>query len=262
MKVTIGLAQTCHPDDGDVVALVERWASDAKRQGVDLLVFPESLMTRYELALGQLEAEAQPLDGPFASAMNDIARHAGLWMVYTVNEKNPSTLKPFNTAVVVDDGGCVRGAYRKVHLFDAGPHRESDRMSAGDTIFRPIDTPFGKLGVGICYDLRFPELARRQAIEGAEILVYPAAWVDGAGKKRQWETLLAARAIENELFAVGVCRADDGYIGSSLVAAPDGTALVEGGDGEELRLCELDTDELKSLRENMPIFEHRRPDIY
>ena len=156
----------------------------------------------------------------------------------------------------------MRGVYRKVHLFDAGPHRESDRMSAGDAIFRPIDTPFGKLGIGICYDLRFPELARRQAIEGAEILVYPAAWVDGAGKKRQWETLLAARAIENELFAVGVCRADDGYIGSSLVAAPDGTALVEGGDGEGLCVCELDTDELKSLRENMPIFGHRRPDIY
>lgn len=107
MKVTIGLAQTCHPDDGDVVGLVERWAFNAKRRGVDLLVFPESLMTRYELALGQFEAEAQPLDGPFASAMNDIARRAGLWMVYTVNEKNPDSLKPFNTAVVVDDGGYV-----------------------------------------------------------------------------------------------------------------------------------------------------------
>lgn len=262
MKVTIGLAQTCHPDDGDVVGLVERWAFNAKRRGVDLLVFPESLMTRYELALGQFEAEAQPLDGPFASAVNDIARRAGLWMVYTVNEKNPDSLKPFNTAVVVDDGGCVRGTYRKVHLFDAGPHRESGRMSAGDTIFRPIDTPFGKLGIAICYDLRFPELARRQAIEGAEILVYPAAWVDGAGKKRQWETLLAARAIENELFVVGVCRADDGYIGSSLVAAPDGSLLVEGSGDEGLYTCELDTESLEPLRENMPIFGHRRPDIY
>lgn len=262
MKVTIGLAQTCHPDDGDVIGLVERWALDAKRRGVDLLVFPESLMTRYELALGQFEAEAQPLDGPFARTVDDIARRTGLWMVYTVNEKNPDSLKPFNTAVVVDDEGCVRATYRKVHLFDAGPHRESDHMSAGDTILRPIDTPFGKLGIGICYDLRFPELARRQAIEGAEILVYPAAWVDGAGKKRQWETLLAARAIENELFAVGVCRADDGYIGSSLVAAPDGRVLVEAGSDEGLYLCTLDTDGLKPLRENMPIFGHRRPDIY
>lgn len=262
MKVTIGLAQTCHPDDGDVIGLVERWALDAKRQGVDLLVFPESLMTRYELALGQFEAEAQPLDGPFARTVDDIARRTGLWMVYTVNEKNPDSLKPFNTAVVVDDEGCVRATYRKVHLFDAGPHRESDRMSAGDTILQPIDTPFGKLGIGICYDLRFPELARRQAIEGAEILVYPAAWVDGAGKKRQWETLLAARAIENELFAVGVCRADDGYIGSSLVAAPDGRVLVEAGSDEGFYLCTLDTDGLKPLRENMPIFGHRRPDIY
>ena len=262
MKVTIGLAQTCHPDDGDVIGLVERWALDAKRRGVDLLVFPESLMTRYELALGQFEAEAQPLDGPFARTVDDIARRTGLWMVYTVNEKNPDSLKPFNTAVVVDDEGCVRATYRKVHLFDAGPHRESDRMSAGDTILRPIDTPFGKLGIGICYDLRFPELARRQAIEGAEILVYPAAWVDGAGKKRQWETLLAARAIENELFAVGVCRADDGYIGSSLVASPYGRGLVEAGSDEGFYLCTLDTDGLKPLRENMPIFGHRRPDIY
>ncbi len=108
MKVTIGLAQTCHPDDGDVIGLVERWALDAKRQGVELLVFPESLMTRYELALGQFEAEAQPLDGPFARTVDDIARRTGLWMVYTVNEKNPDSLKPFNTAVVVDDEGCVR----------------------------------------------------------------------------------------------------------------------------------------------------------
>ena len=86
--------------------------------------------------------------------------------------------------------------------------------------------------------------------------------MDGAGKKRQWETLLAARAIENELFAVGVCRADDGYIGSSLVAAPDGSLLVEGSGDEGLYICELDTDSLGPLRANMPIFGHRRPDIY
>ena len=266
MKVTIGLAQTCHPDDGDVIGLVERWALDAKRQGVDLLVFPESLMTRYELALGQFEAEAQPLDGPFARTVDDIARRTGLWMVYTVNEKNPDSLKPYNTAVVVDDEGCVRATYRKVHLFDAGPHRESDRMSAGDTILRPIDTPFGKLGIGICYDLRFPELARRQAIEGAEILVYPAAWVDGAGKKRQWETLLAARAIENQFF-LAACNScgtagETVFGGASRILGPRGELLAAAGAGEEIVTAALDFSVLAEVRNSINVFHDRRPELY
>ena len=94
MKVTIGLAQTCHPDDGDVIGLVERWALDAKRRGVDLLVFPESLMTRYELALGQFEAEAQPLDGPFARTVDDIARRTGLWRSTPSTRRTPIRSSP------------------------------------------------------------------------------------------------------------------------------------------------------------------------
>ena len=242
-----------------VVGPVRTGKSTFIRRFMELVALPEMWCCPYNNAA--FVQYAEPQGGETWRLLRDTARACGVWLVAgSVPERDGDAI--YNTCYVFDPQGTQQAKHRKVHLFDAGPHRESGRMSAGDVIFRPIDTPFGKLGIAICYDLRFPELARRQAIEGAEILVYPAAWVDGAGKKRQWETLLAARAIENELFVVGVCRADDGYIGSSLVAAPDGSLLVEGSGDEGLYTCELDTESLEPLRENMPIFGHRRPDIY
>lgn len=261
MEFMVGIAQTCHPDDGDVISLVDRFAEDAQAKGVDLLVFPESLMSRYEAELGDFLAESQLIDGQFAMAVNAIAAKHRLWIVYTMNELNPSG-KPFNTAIAVDAKGVVRGVYRKVHLFDSATTTESERMAASDTLFEPIHTPFGKLGMAICYDLRFPEVARTAALAGCDIMVYPSAWVDGIGKAAQWETLLSARAIENEMFVVGACRADKGYIGHSLVIAPDGVVLAKGGEGEELLIAQLDSQRLDRMRTAIPVFSHRRPDVY
>lgn len=262
MQVVIGLAQTKHPEDGDAVALVERFAGAAKARGVDLLVFPESLMSKYEQADESFCREAEPADGPYAQAIDGIAARHGLWIVYTLNEQNPDSGKPFNTAIIVDDQGCRRGIYRKVHLFDTDFTRESDRMHVGDALFEPIETPFGKIGLAICYDLRFPEQARAAALAGCDIMIYPAAWVDGKTKAEQWHTLLAARAIENEMFVVGVSRADDGYIGQSAVANPYGILVAAGGPGEELVTATIDVDERKDVYARMPVFDHRRVDIY
>lgn len=260
--LTIGLAQTKHPEDGDVVALVERFAAAAAERGVQLLVFPESLMSRYEQDAGAFVREAEPVDGPFASAVDRIAARYGIWIVYTLNELNPSGGKPFNTAIVVDEAGEKRGIYRKIHLFDTDFVQESSRMSAGDALFEPIDTPFGKLGLAICYDLRFPEQARAAALAGCDIMVYPAAWVAGNTKAEQWRTLLAARAIENEMFVAGVSRADDGYIGQSAVANPYGILIASGGPDEELVTCTIDVAMRKGVYERMPVFDHRRTDAY
>ncbi|MBQ3302659.1 MAG: carbon-nitrogen hydrolase family protein [Eggerthellaceae bacterium] len=261
MALRLGLAQSKHPDDRDVVALVDAFAERAVFEGVNLLAFPESLMSRYEQEAARFTAESQPVDGPFGEAVSEIAARRGLWIVYTMNEANPDHL-PFNTAVVVDDRGARRGVYRKVHLFDAQGYSESERMSAGDELFEPIETPFGKLGLGICYDLRFPELARRAALSGCDLLVYPSAWVAGNGKVRQWETLLAARAIENGIFVAGCCRADDGYVGHSCVFGPDGTLVAEGGEDEELLVANVDLEEINRVRTATPSLLHRRPDLY
>jgi len=261
MDFTIGLAQTCHPADGNVVALVDEFAAQAKERGVDLLVFPESLMSRYEAERADFLAESQPIGGPFTQSIDAIAAHYGLWIVYTMNEANPDGL-PFNTAIIADAQGQRRGFYRKVHLFDSATTQESERMAASDKLFEPIETPFGKIGLGICYDLRFPELALAAAMKDCEIMIYPAAWVDGQGKANQWKTLLAARAIENGMFVVGVCRADKGYVGCSRVVAPDGELLAQADSTEQLVVCSIDTQESARMRKAIPSLKHRRPEIY
>lgn len=278
---TLGLAQCCHPADGDVIALVDSWARRAQAASVDLLVFPESLMTPFDASADQFAQSAQPLDGPFCTAIDCIAARYGLWMIYTANERNEHN-RPFNTAVIVDDEGKRRAVYRKVHLFDTDFVRESKKVSAGDRLFKPIETPFGKIGLGICYDLRFPEQARAAALEMADIMIYPSAWVDGPLKVRQWRTLLAARAIENEMFVAGLSRCDRAfgraaldYAGNSCVFGPLGEELAKGGitedglDGatrsgaaEMLVIADIDLDEIARARASMPVFDHRRRDLY
>lgn len=261
MECTVGLAQTCHPHDGDVVALVKSYAIKAQKQGVDLLIFPESLMSVYESDKEQFLHEAEPIGGAFTQAVDEIARDYGLWMVYTINEYNPSG-NPFNTAIVVDNRGVRQGVYRKIHLFDTDFTHESDRMTAGDQLFEPIRTPFGVLGLAICYDLRFPEVARAAALAGCDLMIYPAAWVDGSLKADQWRTLLRARAIENAFFVAGVSRADKAYIGQSCIVDPQGVVLAAGGPDEALVVARITTELKAEVRKRMPVLDHRRGDVY
>lgn len=262
MKFKLGLAQVRHRADGDAIALAESVMVSAATQGVQLLVFPESFMSRYEADRAQFLAESEPIGGPFTQTMDALAARYGLWVVYTMNEARLEGSLPFNTAIVVDSQGVRRGVYRKVHLFDSSTTHESERMSAGDTLLAPIETPFCKLGVAICYDLRFPEVARSAALQGCELMVFPSAWVDGRGKARQWQTLLRARAIENEMFVAGVSRVDEGYVGRSCVFAPDGRALAQAGTETGLVCARIDMDKLARMREAIPVFDHRRPELY
>ena len=268
MAFKLGLAQCCHPSDADVLRMAGAWAARAKAAGVDLLVFPESLMTPFDSSADEFAAAAQPVDGPFCQGMDALAAKHGLWMVYTANERNEGA-RPFNTAVVVDDTGRKRAVYRKVHLFDTDFVRESDKVAAGSTLMRPVKAPFGTIGVGICYDLRFPELARAAALAGADLLVYPAAWVDGPRKVDQWRTLLCARAIENELFVAGLSRCDRAfgsagrdYAGHSCVFGPLGEELAHASLKEELLVADIDPDAIAAARAAMPVLAHRRPDAY
>ncbi len=276
MSFKLGLVQCCHPEDGDVLGMADRWMGEAARSGVDIVVFPESLMTPYELDAEAFARASEPIDGPFASGMLALAAKHGLWCVFTMNERGSgqgmpdgASGRPYNTAVVADSDGALRGAYRKVHLFDTDFTKESAKVTAGAELFAPIETPFCKLGLGICYDVRFPELARAAALEGCQLMLYPAAWVDGPGKVRQWKTLLSARAIENEMFVAGLSRCDRAfgtakrdYAGNSCVFGPLGEALVSAEVDEELLVAEIDLAAMEAACAAMPVLSHRRTDLY
>ena len=169
-----------------------------------------------------------------------------------------------------DKTGKIIAKHRKIHLFDIDvkdriTFKESDVLTAGDD-FTVADTEFGKIGIGICYDVRFVELARIMAENGASILFYPGAFNQTTGPAH-WELLFRSRALDNQVFCVGVAPAlnlDASYhsYGHSIVANPWGEVMVQAGEKEELLICEIDLSEIKKVREEIPVLKNKRKDLY
>ncbi len=166
----------------------------------------------------------------------------------------------YNTAYVIDKGEIV-GSYRKLHLFST--MREDQFLGAGDRSF-VVDTSVGKLGVAICYDLRFPELFRKLALEGAEIICLPAEWPKP--RQEHWKTLLRARAIENQLFVIAAnCCGVQGkldFTGLSQLISPLGNVLQIAGEENIELVAKFDFSEMEQYREKIDILNDRRADIY
>jgi deaminated glutathione amidase len=227
----------------------------------DLAVFPEFTMAPYD---SDLLAVAEPLDGPFVSAVAREARRRGTAVIIGVVERADGT-RVYNCAVAIDTAGKVIGRYRKIHLSDAFADRESDRVIAGD---QAVVVPIGSTPCGLitCYDLRFPELARALVDQGAQLLVVIAAWGVGPVKEEQWTTLVRARAIENTTWVVAVDKAyspgDRLGFGRSLVVDPYGVTRADLGPWATLHLADIDFAVTDTVRRALPALRHRRPDIF
>ena len=170
--------------------------------------------------------------------------------------------RTYNTAVLLDDQGAVCSIYHKTHVYDAFGERESDRIIPGEKLPEVIDTPLGKIALAICYDLRFPELARHAALAGCQLLIYPAAWVRGDHKALHWQTLLTARAIENGIFTAGCSYVDEKYLGESCIVDPYGETMAAGGRQEELVIGEVDLRKVGDAQAKSLSLVNRRRDLY
>ncbi|MCU0588000.1 MAG: carbon-nitrogen family hydrolase [Syntrophobacteraceae bacterium] len=167
----------------------------------------------------------------------------------------------FNASYVVDGNGELAGRYCKTHLFS--PHGEQRVFTPGQEAL-VCDTQLGRLGILICYDLRFPELSRRLALKGARVLCVSALWP--LARIRHWDLLLRARALENQVFVVGCngCGADGSllYGGGSVIAAPTGERLARGSENEEIIRATVDFETMESFRLALPCWDDRRGDLY
>jgi len=268
MKSTIVMAQVHSLGDPEQnLAMARDMVAEAKtRFQADLVLFPEDCMSRFpagqarEARLGA----AQPLDGPFVSGMRELARQHRVWLVFGMIEPvdDPRDDRVFNTIVVLDDQGQVVRTYRKTHLYDAFGHQESANKKPGEALFQPVETPFGKLGLFVCYEVRFPEVARYQTLHGAEIILMPTAWVRGDGKSHQFRTLITARAIENAVYMLACNQINETHIGESVAVDPMGVAIAAAGEVPQLIPCHIDTARVHAVRKKMPSFLHRRPELY
>lgn len=194
----------------------------------DLLVLPEAFARDFGEAGSDVSPFAEPLDGPFASAVSAAAAAGSTTVVAGMFEQGPTPERPFNTLLV---RGGAEASYRKVHLYDSFGYRESDRLTAGPIEPVVVEVAGWQVGLMTCYDLRFPELARALVDRGAEVIVVPAAWVAGPRKVHHWRTLLTARAIENTVYVAAVGQPAPRYCGHSLVVDPFGEVVAEAGPG-------------------------------
>lgn len=176
----------------------------------------------------------------------------------------------YNTCFVFGRNGELIGRHRKLHLYDVdieGGIRfmESETLSPGRDI-TIVETEFCRMGVGICYDIRFPELSRRMVLEGAEVLIFPGVFntVTGAA---HWELLVRTRAVDNQTYVAAVSAARDDSssyksYGNSMVAGPWGNVLCRAGEGEEIVFTDIDPSEISRIRNELPLLKHRREYIY
>ncbi|MBF4609185.1 carbon-nitrogen hydrolase family protein [Curtobacterium sp. VKM Ac-1393] len=269
--LTIAAAQFAPVDDTEAnLATIRTAAVDAAARGADLLVTPEYSSYFTADIDERFVAAAQPLDGPFVSGLQDIARETGLALVVgiaeTAERAAPATPERFrNTLVAVLRSGELAATYRKVHLYDAFGSRESDRIEPGDPEQLPVFELAGlRIGLETCYDLRFPEVTRRLAAPehgAADVVVLPAEWVRGPGKEQHWRTLLTARAIENTVWVVGVGQTPPVGIGASVVLDPSGVAVAAAGATPATLVATVDTAVTDAVRRVNPSLGLRRYDV-
>ncbi|PRX95459.1 carbon-nitrogen hydrolase family protein [Allonocardiopsis opalescens] len=246
----------------DKAANLERIAEGvraAAAAGSRLAVFPEGSMARFWTGAEAIRAAAEPLDGPFTTRLRALSREHGIAIVAGMHRPDDGggAGRVLNTSVAVD-GGELLASYTKMHLYDALGFRESDNVTPGgpDAVTFTLDGTV--VGLSTCYDLRFPELYRRLADAGAELVAVSAAWVAGPYKEDHWTTLLRARAIENTVYVAGSGEVSPANCGRSTLVDPFGVVLAGLGETPGWAMAEVDRERLAEVRAKLPSLRHRR----
>jgi predicted amidohydrolase len=239
--------------------------ADAARAGAEIVALPENFAFMGEEARKREIAESTDPAGPITSAISRAAKENNVWIVAGgMPEASGDPARPFNTSLLVGPDGSVRSRYRKIHLFDVDLPDGTRLLESGATTAGsdPIVTEAAgvKLGMTICYDLRFPELYRR--LEGARIVTVPAAFTLTTGKDH-WHVLLRARAIENQVFILAPAQhgrhpRNRQTYGKSLIVDPWGDVLAQCPEGEGFALARLDFAAQDRVRASLPCLAHRR----
>ena len=236
----------------------------AASERAELVAFPEFMMfyTNSSQTPRQLASMAETASGPFVSAVAESARQNRIQVVGSFYEKSGKKDRVYDTSFVASKSGKIISTYRKIHLYDALCFKESDKMAPGSHIAKPVRTSIGRLGMMICYDLRFPEMSRRLATEGSQILAAPSAWVQGDMKEEHWLAINRTRAIENGCYVVAPDQVENIYCGRSLIVDPFGKILVDMKKKQGIGYADIDPARIRRVRRALPLLKNRRPDLY
>lgn len=255
-------------DKMENVRTVKTYLEKIKDENPDFVILPEMFCCPYQTENFPIYAEKE--GGPVWQQLSGYAKQYGIYLIGGSMPEKDAEGNVYNTSYIFDREGKQIGKHRKVHLFDIDvkggqTFKESDTLTAGDsdTVF---DTEFGKIGVMLCFDIRFPELSRMMVNDGAKVVFVPAAFNMTTGPAH-WELSFRTRALDNQIYMVGCAPARDvsaGYIswGHSIVTDPWGRVTGMLDENEGILLAELDMDYEEQVREELPLLKSRRKDIY
>lgn len=255
-------------DKMENVRTVKTYLEKIKDENPDFVILPEMFCCPYQTENFPIYAEKE--GGPVWQQLSGYAKQYGIYLIGGSMPEKDAEGNVYNTSYIFDREGKQIGKHRKVHLFDIDvkggqTFKESDTLTAGDsdTVF---DTEFGKIGVMLCFDIRFPELSRMMVNDGAKVIFVPAAFNMTTGPAH-WELSFRTRALDNQIYMVGCAPARDvsaGYIswGHSIVTDPWGRVIDMLDEKKGILLAELDMDYEEQVREELPLLKSRRKDIY
>jgi len=264
----VALVQMTSTDNvADNLRCAREAIEEAAERGAEFIALPENFaFLRRE---GNPIPEAQGLDGEIIESVRELARRHRLPILAgTFAERIEADKRVYNTSVLIAETGEIAAVYRKIHLFDVdlresggGVFRESKFTAPGSEVV-VAETRFGRLGLSVCYDVRFPELYRALAVRGADWITVPSAFAPETGKVH-WEILLRARAIENQAFVLAPAQCgrhspDRASYGHALVVDPWGQILAEAGDKPTVLVADCDPKQLERVRTSLPALRHRR----
>ncbi|MBS3925443.1 MAG: carbon-nitrogen hydrolase family protein [Nitrosarchaeum sp.] len=240
------------------------YIAKAAENNATLVAFPEFMMfyTNSSQSSKQLANLAETITGNFITSIAKCAKENHIDVVGSFYEKSTKKDRVYDTSFIIDKTGKVISRYRKIHLYDALGFRESDKMVKGSKIAKPVSTTIGKIGMMICYDLRFPEMSRSLAVAGSEVLVAPSAWVKGNMKEEHWITINKTRAIENGCYVIAPDQVGNIYCGRSLVIDPYGKILLDMKKKQGIGYVNIELKNVKQIRKILPLLKNRRTDIY
>jgi predicted amidohydrolase len=259
MKLGIAQTRACQTAE-DSLYKAKGMLKQAASQQIDLLVFPEMFMAAPDRQEDILQI-AEPMEGNFVHELCLLAREASLSLGAGVWEKVPGQERVYNSYVLINAQGSIQAVYRKLHLFDALNVQESRLMIPGSELPAVLQVQDFALASVICYDLRFPELFRSLALQGAQLILVPAAWYSGPLKEEHWQALLQARAIENTVFIAGAGLMGASFCGRSCVVDPYGVLCLQAGEEEQLLSTTLSLQRLGQVRQKLPTLQHVRSDV-
>lgn len=261
----VALAQLASSTDkAENLRKVLEFMRAASRLGAELVVFPEytNLYAERELGRARIYELSESEDSELIKTVKREASSLNINLVIGVYEKGERPGVVYSSAFVVSRSGEVLAKYRKSHIYEALGFSEAEIISASSDIAPVVNLDGTRLGVMICYEVRFPEIARSLTLRGAEAILVPAAWYRGPNKEDQWITLIKARALENTVYMATANQLAGPFVGPAALVDPLGVMISRGTEEEGLIVGEIDKDRLKKARESLPVLRQRRPELY